>query len=82
MVLHGRGDQYKLTKEYQELRNEGLLDESDLTEEEKIDADIEFPDGTGRTDSDKLYKFKSLPLNPDRERITIDIRDIPRYSIG
>ena len=54
-MIHGRGiEQYRLTKTYQELREKGLLDIDDLNSQEQSDAELSFPDGTGKTD-DKTY---------------------------
>lgn len=54
-MIHGRGNQYKLTKTYQKDREEGLKDSFDLTDEEKSDLDISGSDGQGRTNPD-TYK--------------------------
>ena len=82
-MLHGRGNQYFLTKEYEKLRRKGLLDRTDLTDAEKVLVDIDEEDqGGGRTDPDKVYIFRNMPIPADRTRKKVDRRTIPTYGLG
>jgi hypothetical protein len=74
-MLHGRGNQYKFTKSYQDLRLKKLLNINKLSLEEQELVDVSFPDGGGRTDPD-LYIIETVPIPADRRSQKIDIRDI------
>lgn len=74
-MLHGRGEQYKFTKEYLDLRNTGLLDITDLTAQEKIDADLEDEE-PGSKWNESVYKFYNMPIPADRSSKEIDRRDV------
>jgi len=80
-ILHGRGSQYHLTKSYEKLRQKGLLKNTKLTDKEKTNADIEFPDGGGRTDPNNIYIVDSSPIPADRASKKVDIRKYPKYGI-
>jgi hypothetical protein len=83
MVLHGRGNQYFLTKEYEKLRQKGLLDRTKLDDTEKALADITTSgQGGGRTDPDKTYIFYNIPIPADRSDRKVDRRTVPRYGLG
>jgi len=76
-ILHGRGNQYKLTKEYLDLRNDGLSDRTQLTDEELSKADItEVTEGYGdQKYIDTYYKY-NVPIPADRSKKKIDRRDV------
>jgi len=82
-MLHGRGNQFKLTKTYQKLREKGLLDRNKLSAADRIKADITEDDqGGGRTDEDKIYIFDNIPIPADRSSRKVDRRKIPQYGLG
>ena len=80
--MHGRGNQYFLTKEYQDLREKGLLERDKLSEEEQRLVSISFPDGGGSTDFEKLYVFDNIPIPADRSTTKVDRRTVPTYGLG
>ena len=79
-MIHGHGNQYHLTRTYQELREQGLLDSDDLTTEEKTDADISFPDGGGETNSETyIIEVQDIEIKrKSAQKKTYDVRDDPR----
>jgi len=83
-MLHGRGNQYKLTKEYEKLRRKGLLDRTKLTTAEKRLVDINASgQGGGRTDPDKTYIFDNIPIPGEaRNPRKVDRRKVPTYGLG
>lgn len=76
-MLHGRGNQYKLTKEYLDLRNDGLADRTQLTDSELADADIdEDTEGYGEQKYEDIYYRYNVPMPADRSKRKIDRRDV------
>ena len=86
-MLHGRGTgnggQYFLTKDYEKLRQKGLLDRTRLNDEEMDLADITTSgQGGGMTDPDKVYIFDNIPIPADRNARKVDRRTVPTYGLG
>jgi len=84
-MIHGRGDQYKLTKDYDTTRNKGMLDKTKLSDTELVDCDITFPEGEGATDPDKTYVFYNIPQTPDpkaSKKKKVDRRTVGWYGLG
>lgn len=48
MVLHGFGEQYWMTKDYEIKRRKALEKRDRFTDEELEDLDVSFPQGGGR----------------------------------
>jgi hypothetical protein len=78
-MITGRNEQYHLTKTYQDLREKGLLDIDDLTSEQQSDAELVFPDGTGRTDPDTfIIEVQSTTVKgKSYDTKYYDVRDNP-----
>jgi hypothetical protein len=81
-ILHGRGEQYKLTQDYQDLREKGLLDINKLSTTEQESADISFPNGGGSTDFESIYIYDNIPMPADRSTTKVDRREVPTYGLG
>lgn len=75
--MHGRGNQYKLTKEYLDLRNDGLADRTQLTDEELSKADIvDDTEGYGEQKYKDIYNRYNIPIPADRSKKKVDRRDV------
>jgi hypothetical protein len=79
-ILHGRGSQYKYTKEYDKLKNKGMLNRTKLTDDELEDAEISDYEGTGRTNPNKLWIFDNIPIPADRNTKKVDRRYSGKYG--
>lgn len=86
-LLHGKGDQYKLTKTYQDKLNGGLLDRDKLSDQEKEDVGIDEDEslGGGKTDTDYYYTDREshpFPIDKSiRSTQKVDLRKTPRYGV-
>jgi len=75
IMLHGRGHQYKLTKEYNDLLNDALYDRNKLTDEELLDVNLEDAEGHNEIKYKDTYYKKNVPMPADRSQTKIDRRD-------
>jgi len=73
-MLHGRGDNFQLTKTFLKLRNKGLRDRTDLTDEEIEEAKTTGIEGLGGTDDTKTYIRKNMPVNSEKSLVKVDRR--------
>ena len=84
-LLHGKGDQYFLTKEYQEKREKALRDRTKYVDATLDDLDLldDTTLGGGKTDNSN-YMIKQFPFPLDssiKSKKTLDIRIAdPRIS--
>jgi hypothetical protein len=81
-MLHGKGNQAFLTESFEEERQKGLKEKTNLTEEEQDYYEISGSQGGGSTLSD-TFLIKQYPFPEDttiRRRIKIDIRTYPEVG--
>lgn len=81
MVLSGKGDQYWMTRDYQEKRCRALKDRTKYDWERLHNTDVSSNAalGGGRTNDDN-YEIKQFPFPMDqsiRKKKIIDLRDDP-----
>ena len=77
-MLHGKGEQYWLTKTYEEKRNRALEWRFRYDEDTLDDLDISGSQGGGAT-YDKSFIIKQNPF-PTTGKKDVDIRTIPRIG--
>jgi len=75
-MLHGRGEQYWMTKTYEDDRLKALDDRTLFTDEDLDELDIEDTQGVGKYDVDTwTVKQNPFPINTSvRKKIKIDVR--------
>ena len=76
-ILHGKGNQKFLTKEYEEDRQKALEDRTRFTDAELTDLEITVDQGRGKTDHRKYEIWQwPFPTNQKvRKRKKINIKD-------
>jgi len=86
MTLHGKGDQYWCTEDYEEKRRKALKDRSKYNDDrlEKVDLNDKPSLGGGKTDDD-TYTIKQFPYPQDqsiRRRKKVDLREVDKRTGG
>jgi hypothetical protein len=81
-MLHGRGDQKFLTKEYEKYRQRALEDRTRFTDEELDYLEITPGQGGGATNYRKFQVWQwPFPTNPKiRQKQKVDLRDRPQLG--
>ncbi len=74
-MLHGRGSQYNLTMEWMKLRDEGLDDPKNLTDEQLAKIELEGSEGGGMW-RDNVYIRYSNPILGSKFKKKVDRRDV------
>lgn len=77
-ILHGKGTQLWFTQEYEDDRNDALLDRTKFTDAELVELDVPFPKGAGRhnPDSFNIKQFPFPTLSKIRQKKVINVRDV------
>ncbi|MBE3094894.1 MAG: hypothetical protein IMZ52_07660 [Actinobacteria bacterium] len=80
-MLHGRGNQKFLTKEYEEDRQEALENRTKFTDAELTDLEITTDQGRGKTDYRKYQVWQWTGYSPKiRKKRKIDVRSRPQVG--
>ena len=79
-MLHGKGDQYWMTEDYEEDRRKALKDRTKYSDERLEDVDVLDDEtlGDGKTNPDS-YEIKQFPFPVNqsiRDRKELDLRQV------
>ena len=82
MAIHGCGEQYWMTKHYEDKRNLAFEKRSRYDDQTLDELDISFPDGGGETyyRTFDLWVY-SFPIKGQKKKIReINVRSLPNYG--